>query len=632
MSEPIKLIVEAQTDEAAAKLQALMNQSGVQVSQFKAGSKALKETADAAKTAGVHLAGMSYYARSGIDAIRLAAADGGARAGFYAIDEAIRGVISSGVALGTLVPVLGGIAAVAGAGYLIWREYSSAEREAAETAKKHAEAIKGVADGLKLINELEKAGHLGPGAAAEFKNYLGENPKKKLYVQPDGSIGPNPTAERRVQNAPTFGTVPTFSNEIETINLKQASPDQVMGYLKDHFSEAEQIQADTVLKLRELDRAAMEERLKGIDKEISKNHDEFEKKREAIIQIEELAKKQGALTPALKQKDIAAINALAAGEAEKNKEIIAKAVEERNKKNLELEKQRAEVLNRLAAAREKELKALEDQERLERKIAEDKARGKDQMILAGDSTPGEQLNAAKDLARISAAELEENRIKLEGNITQQERNNLLREQGELQLKNAADNDRVAALEKQINKQRVQAVYEMFGNMGAAAKMYGKTGFEVYKGFAIAQATMDTYKAAIAAYNSVVGIPYVGPVLAPVAAAAAVAFGVAQIAQIESASPREHGGPVEAGKLYMTGERGRELFVPDTDGRILDASTTRNVMRGGGRSAAAMPHINFQVLQFTDMGAVNKHARENPEFHHIIVGIGQKNAHFIPARS
>lgn len=41
--------------------------------------------------------------------------------------------------------------------------------------------------------------------------------------------------------------------------------------------------------------------------------------------------------------------------------------------------------------------------------------------------------------------------------------------------------------------------------------------------------------------------------------------------------RAKGGPVKAGGLYMVGEEGQELFVPDRDGQIIDASRTRRLL-------------------------------------------------------
>lgn len=45
--------------------------------------------------------------------------------------------------------------------------------------------------------------------------------------------------------------------------------------------------------------------------------------------------------------------------------------------------------------------------------------------------------------------------------------------------------------------------------------------------------------------------------------------------------RASGGAVQAGQPYMTGEHGRELFVPSQNGRILSAAQTNNMQRGGG---------------------------------------------------
>jgi len=55
-----------------------------------------------------------------------------------------------------------------------------------------------------------------------------------------------------------------------------------------------------------------------------------------------------------------------------------------------------------------------------------------------------------------------------------------------------------------------------------------------KAMAVTQATIDTYKGATAAYSSMAGIPYVGPVLGAIAAGAAVASGLANVKAILSA--------------------------------------------------------------------------------------------------
>ena len=44
-------------------------------------------------------------------------------------------------------------------------------------------------------------------------------------------------------------------------------------------------------------------------------------------------------------------------------------------------------------------------------------------------------------------------------------------------------------------------------------------------------------------------------------------------------PMASGGPVTAGQQYMTGEHGRELFVPKVNGRVLSAAQTNNATSG-----------------------------------------------------
>lgn len=105
-------------------------------------------------------------------------------------------------------------------------------------------------------------------------------------------------------------------------------------------------------------------------------------------------------------------------------------------------------------------------------------------------------------------------------------------------------------------------FEAFGTQS-------KSAFEAFKAFKIAQAIMNTYEAATGAYASLAPIPFVGPVLGGIAAAAAVAAGMAQVQQIRSLtySGRALGGPVLSGQSYMVGERGPELFTPSTSGQI-----------------------------------------------------------------
>jgi len=84
-----------------------------------------------------------------------------------------------------------------------------------------------------------------------------------------------------------------------------------------------------------------------------------------------------------------------------------------------------------------------------------------------------------------------------------------------------------ALRKQNIDDALAATSTILGN---TKELIGE-GMAGYKAVAIAQATIDTYASAQAAYKSVVGIPVVGPVLAPIAAGVAVAAGIKSVQNI-----------------------------------------------------------------------------------------------------
>lgn len=79
------------------------------------------------------------------------------------------------------------------------------------------------------------------------------------------------------------------------------------------------------------------------------------------------------------------------------------------------------------------------------------------------------------------------------------------------------------------------VSQMFSDLYNATGQKVKAFFYISKGAAIVQTTMATYEAAQKAYTAMVGIAYVGPVLAVIAAAAAIAAGMARVQQIKSQS-------------------------------------------------------------------------------------------------
>ena len=85
---------------------------------------------------------------------------------------------------------------------------------------------------------------------------------------------------------------------------------------------------------------------------------------------------------------------------------------------------------------------------------------------------------------------------------------------------------------------------MSSTAGSLAKILGEET-AAGKSAAIIQATIDTYQSANASYKSLSGIPVVGPVLGGIAAAAAVASGIANVKAIASTGGGGGGGSVSA---------------------------------------------------------------------------------------
>lgn len=114
----------------------------------------------------------------------------------------------------------------------------------------------------------------------------------------------------------------------------------------------------------------------------------------------------------------------------------------------------------------------------------------------------------------------------------------------------AYNQYLIASDRAVSNQRLTIAANSWGAIaGFAQAMYVVTGekhrayFEVWKAASIAETVINTYKAAVGAYSAMASIPYVGPALGAAAAAAAVAYGMAQVARIRA---MKFGGGSEGG--------------------------------------------------------------------------------------
>ena len=133
----------------------------------------------------------------------------------------------------------------------------------------------------------------------------------------------------------------------------------------------------------------------------------------------------------------------------------------------------------------------------------------------------------------------------------------------------ADKKKQELLGKQLDAVKggltsIANIAELFAGKSKASQ---KRAFNIQKATNIASATIDTFVSAQSAYKSVIGVPVVGPVLAPLASAGAIAMGLMNIKKIKEsqfeggAEPSASsgggggGGAVQAPQFNVVGNNG-----------------------------------------------------------------------------
>jgi hypothetical protein len=155
----------------------------------------------------------------------------------------------------------------------------------------------------------------------------------------------------------------------------------------------------------------------------------------------------------------------------------------------------------------------------------------------------ELMNLAKEEAEVKIAALNAQR---DAEIAAAEKVGL--DTTEIKRKYAIEagviNAEIAKSEEELKKAKISATVEaadaVAATLNTVANLLGQnTG--VGKALAIVSTTISTISAAQKAYESTVGIPFVGPILAPINAAAAIASGIASVNKIKSVKVPGGGG-------------------------------------------------------------------------------------------
>lgn len=285
---------------------------------------------------------------------------------------------------------------------------------------------------------------------------------------------------------------------------------------------------------------------------------------------------------------------------------------EKQKASFELEKkqfpEKTQAANKAIAAINAEIRAIsdldakksetaaKDQERKEKALADQLERFNLTPIF---ETPGnnefEKLQIQEDAIRRSYEKRKADILEIVGATETEKTALLIRNEKQM----AAATESIA---KERNKAALTATSDFLGNIASIQGAFGEKGFKIAQAAAIAQATIKMYEGAVNAYASGAAIPYIGAVAGPAFAAAAVAAGAANIAQIKSQSYTAYaqGGMIPAGQTGLVGEAGPEFVRGPAI--VTSAAATANQRRGkeGSDSKPMQVIINNLPGQSVDM--------------------------------
>lgn len=191
-------------------------------------------------------------------------------------------------------------------------------------------------------------------------------------------------------------------------------------------------------------------------------------------------------------------------------------------------------------------------------------------------------------------------------------------------------NKLTAIEDEALKKRygLQQVYRQvtidsvgffLGHISQLMMSGSKKQFEIGKVAAIAEATINSYQAAVKAYQSLAGIPIVGPAMGAAAAAAAIAFGMAQVQRIRAQSFTGGGAAGGAVPSYPASPiTGEPVGTPGGDigpappvqlqaaprqevniqvrGTIFDAETVRQLMESINEQLGDGVNLNVAIMR------------------------------------
>ena len=159
---------------------------------------------------------------------------------------------------------------------------------------------------------------------------------------------------------------------------------------------------------------------------------------------------------------------------------------------------------------------------------------------------------------------------------------------------------LATFKQFLNSEEVQATKQVSGQLVGLTRSKNSTLKGIGKAAAITQIAINTASGAIAAYQAMAGIPFVGPALGVIAAGALTAFGLERAGEVSSAAqggfvPNSGGGLRDRTQMLL--EPG-ELVVPRAIApSFIEAAGRPDAGVGGGSGSSMHVEVGFRDEAF-----------------------------------
>ena len=136
-------------------------------------------------------------------------------------------------------------------------------------------------------------------------------------------------------------------------------------------------------------------------------------------------------------------------------------------------------------------------------------------------------------------------------------------------------------------QAIEGIANAFSNAILQGESLRDSMANIFRQIAANILNAGIQQAIAAAFSGAGGGGFLGSLLS-------AAFGGTKAAMPTFGGARATGGPVQAGQMYMTGERGPEPFVPAVNGRILSVAQAQAALRGQGAGGGGSTDVNIGV--------------------------------------